>query len=1442
MAIAIPYTPKPVLLTSILPFGIVKNGDDVSYRFSLVLDLEPLIPETSNQKDYYELVGRYAFVLDNFVEISQAISRLVTGERKGDNYGLQVFPVASSSETNVLPAAECFPQVFNRSRSTATWDLLLATDRQRSAKMDASFARELFAPEPSPLAGAKIEMFRDLNDPTRVQGKLVGLQQQLTANGVAGLSSQKAGFQSLMATSVETLADVAHSDAVLRGINEFAVAQNRRQAAYIANGDNIEERIATASLSQAPDTVIETFSFINSNPILQRLFSTTIDFQIPAKDWHARLPGYAPFAIGINFPEILPDFTYRHLFSEMLFHSDSNSGSVIVMGDPSFDRSYTAVSYDRGAVLKGKSDLKGKFESIQAMIDNAKTESERYEINQKLNSINSSALTRGMTLYSDTDESATFQSVAANTAKGSTSEGLKEIDVSVGFRVGVAVGSDRTAPLGRRSVKLIDQNNSPIDLPDDFIFLDSPLANDTGAHSLVEESDGNGGTRIAHKVIISSAVANWDGQNTGLPNVFSSPEDDTNFRADTTEGSTSAASRLITQRFSEIFSEESAPMTARYSGAMKHSRVAVENKEKIRLISESAREEVKQIFGKIYQLRLAPEYRNGWGPPYECTKYPTEFKFKRNEVVKPVELYLRDTLVREEADPKTGLVVKKPMWDRVGESLHHMVIRNYSGESMDAETKTDQESVRYVLPPAISFQQALWHGKIFDIHKNEGRSASYSWYMRHHFPAFEGAPKRNKDGEVIKNKFYTGDEVYEHSTSMRDYFGESWFWSGDDWIINYLPDPLMSGFRLEFFRDKNYRIRAAEYEKYEQGEYYFSGDYPRIKAWRIVIGYHDGKSDLVEKEGSRTVRVRLERGSELFVRARTILADEYEDQLETFGNYNEFTKYGGNDILTPPLGISTVHATQRPLITPRLRNTLECKKPAQDEMQVSMKYVLDFEQLCVHPTNQGIAGYLPDMLPTGMIELYSKCAEYSDDPRRLVTANWNPTMPINKVALDRFESRAGETRAVFETAIKIDEQLDTMPKSLNRTSNEKNERKNYSADVSATFGARSHHFVEKTYWVKNKSRFTGYFSPNPKDPEQFNKNSDQPFVVRILNNKKPAPPSVADRNMTLVSTIDETKTKKRTTRTIRLRRIRLYLNRGRLSSGNGERLGIVVNEPKGKYNNHLVARRQVSRAGRDIVSDRGKPFDGFARNDEVLLTKANFVIRDPVDLTYKTQNTLVADLESFYPEYVEELGLMTYLPKFDTALNLWYVDIELDINDDEGNELHTAFVQFGLVHYQEFSEIYKIPVEDITTDCRISDVEMSRFIYVMASRTITYDEISSREFSITVLADQQSSVDLAHTGLKTRFFAFEEKKDGFRWTPVQETPGGGDNIIELLNGETLPIKLSSSSRRRITVVETEHRRRPNTAAEAAPTLVSQVIDNKQHRVVLINLFDPNTTN
>ncbi len=1352
-----------------------------------------------------------------------------------------------------------------------------------------------------------------------------GLQKASIMQMVAFNGKSVEQIQNVLGSVLQKLEEpIARVDANLTGISAFASSQNKIEVGRLNLKLNKSLEAFDGSGLVNVARIFDTFAFIGSNVLLQRFFGITIDFEITAANLAAAIGNKTEFTIEVRsdeFKEINPGETngvkWQPLVTPMEIVTgrdrDGNIASTILVKRTVKAPELMAQNYDIGAKLKNLQNVKELFGDVCEKLKTEKKESERIKLKKQLIKLDSSALTRGLNLYDglNADNLKDCLNLSVLNKPGTETidletnpDGVVIINdhlVTRGYRYASIVATpargrveQKAIHLGSRKVVVTDEKGPMKDLPQVFQTQVFSINSESGMHSLTEKTTGvrnDTQTTLEHELLIDSVILTWSGENIGMPSVFSNREDEENFEATQNEGSAPLSFQDTTRLFSTFFTERFFPVGVSYERTSSEILQHEQNRPpelKTLTIQYSINKNAKLLLGRNHKICFVPEYKNGWGPAFETASNElgfldfepgyqkartVDFLFKRNEPVKPVTFYLQDPLL------KTPPGVEGPKTDRTavdmrqGESLFHLVIRNETPKR--GETKKGQASVRYILPPPIPFEHALWHNKLFNT-QNDSEAMdfdeSYRWYKKYHRPLIEGELDENKkkitfkdaiDGSPRMKPFYPLPTRALGSPDMRP-----------SCEINYLSDPLSKGFRFQFFKDRHRLIKAQEYKEFEQLEFYFTGKYPKINPWMLILQDIDGgplvTSGKWPDKVTGLITIRLAKGEELFVTARTILHESYEKQLETFGNYNSFTRYGNNDLLSPPLEFDLVHATDKPLVIPQFNNTLRCEKEI-GQTRVSLTNTLNVEQLGIYKDKKGVVRYVEDMLPTGKVELYAKWKEYSDDPRHISTKNWTPLEPVNSVNLRRFENIDGESAAVFETEINISKQLDSMEKTLNRVTEPVSlESMNYAVDVTADYDLRETRFIEKSFWIKNKTKHSGYYpdgwgvkddsDQNASDQEKkgvFNRVSEVPFVIRFLNNKKPDPPELADRNIILVAVAEDNDKKK--SRTVSLNRLRFYFRRGRLSSGNGERIGFVLNEPESKFNDEFIAKGLVSTVGRDIVTDSAKPYDGLYRNEETLLTQANFVITDPYDLKDE-KGKPTSDLESFSPMYVPDLGLMTYLPRFDTGLDLWYVDVELDINTAAGLELHNPFLQFALVHYQENSFNYNQgDQKDTLLDCRLSDVYKSGFVYIMGSRLITCTWVGTRadvkiQFHPTSITDTakttlaqdiekiQNRTPSMQKSVKTRFFAFVQwkAKSDIKWVDATRIVGGQEQFafdeLKAINNYSAELAADSSNNEyRLVLIETEERT-GLTDGQTRPRSSQEILDDKNSRVVLVSTF------
>jgi hypothetical protein len=1472
---------KPYVLTSILPLGIKEDGS--AYRFSLCIDLLSSYPldKENNQTAPHPAGLRYFLfnygMKDNIAaEIRNGLKVVVTNEKK---------------EGSIMPATILFTDDFTKRNY---WELLLKEKintflELKEERLEAD-AKSIFKNASFLDQAANVEQFS-----ANLQANSVYAELEKTVRTLKEDPKMKVqdAVGPVAAKATELMPDIVLAGRQTQAVYNYALQHNTNH--NDANAVSYFSAKAKLFVEYFNEIVVaDVFSFIASNPVLQRLFHTTIDFEINATELKDFLKNDPSFNITVDTtanngtifgkPEGAM-IQWKHLKTGMVHISRPNLGEVILVRNNNDittawvkQQKFSATNYDATAKLKSLEPMLEKIKELKAK--KAFTESQRYRLYKDVITLDAAALTRGMNVYNIEikKEIEEFLNAAktkdpANPLAAITSPDdlLDEERVTRGFKYGIAGLTKPIIPLGTRAVSINNEDNDEIAIPEIFRNQDFAVNTDTAMHALVEETKADGTKEIKNSLIIDTALLTWSGENIGMPSIFSVQEDETNFGHDKSEGSISESAKYVIDLFLAIFKEDYGTIGMHYHGEINSGETPLMlNKDSdgkdFRFINKPINlnyaftTNAKLLLGKTHRLCMVPQYKNGWGmefngrtrvkdkinTPFELgynQLFPTsfmDFVFKRNEPVKPVQFFLMEPLLDDNNKAVAG---------REGESLYHLVIRNYNKEG-DKEIDTSQRSVRYILPPPLSFEHAFWHNKIFEMSTDD----SYDWYLKYHFPAIENQYKIDENGNLTEKK-YTKKEALKGSTRMNDFYpaNEKWYipdsWEHDN-IINYLPDPLSKGFRLEFYLDKNRTKKEKQYLQYEEQEYYFKGSYPFINAWRIIAKDTNDDYDDWVKSDDEKIYIRVQKGHELFITIRTILDERYEELMETYGNYNDYTRYGNNDLLTPPLEFSIIHATQRPLLRPAFHNTLQSAKD-MDKTQLALVNTLTIEQLDIAEGDDGITRYLDETVPTGKIELYAKWEDYKDDPDHLLSLDdpWTPEEPLNKIDTSVIGKGDGDLEAVHEASIELSPaNLEMMQGSLHKTGKSPNTSMNFSTEVRFEYDIRETRYMEKWFWIKNKSKFTSYFpshwGSDDKDRtaqthrDYFNQTSGEGFLTKILNNKKPTAPQLADRNIILVAVHEDRESDDKQIRKSSLNRLRLYFERGRFSSGKGERIGLVLNEAKGLYNDYLVSSGLISVAGKDILTDKTKPYDGLYRNADVLLQRSHFVTHDPYDLENESGKK-ASDIESFYPEYVEELGLMTYRPKLDKLLNCWYVEVELDINDDEGQELHNPFVRFAMVNYQEHSVNYNEArsTNDIAADCRISLIRQSGYVYIMGSRTI-YVEQAGGKVKVTLDYDKTSVID--QILLKTEFYAFiqHRKGSGMTWS---DKKGEGKERVQLpsllLRQDTLYGELQlkdGSGDYRVLILEVEYRQL------ATPVVVANLdglLADKQRRIVLVNIFD-----
>lgn len=386
--------------------------------------------------------------------------------------------------------------------------------------------------------------------------------------------------------------------------------------------------------------------------------------------------------------------------------------------------------------------------------------------------------------------------------------------------------------------------------------------------------------------------------------------------------------------------------------------------------------------------------------------------------------------------------------------------------------------------------------------------------------------------------------------------------------------------------------------------------------------------------------------------------------------------------------------------------------------------------------------FVENILATGNLELLCRKEEYYDGYDDYLTVESGRTTP--ELPLATFDD---QNKFISELKIKFsEEELNTLKKiyeieekpysvkSLNDKEKLKylekkhwnNEFLNLKTKLQIKLDIQSTKFEEREYALRNTSKFIGYFNDeqnNTKEQQEENNTNSfnelepftltsKPFKVMVLNNKKP---KKAEIKYT-ITTINENKTRynrKKIKSSQQGNIITIYMDRGRLSSGKNERIGIIFKDgdSNSDYYKYFEKHSMFSKIGKDIMSDLHTEGGGVELKSEYLKFD---------NLTPKT----IKNDYDYKPH--EELNMVSYLPKFDPEKGLWKFAIEVNILDKEGkditNELHNPFLQLNFVNLQPFSMNYvekddngKIS-NNFEHDCRFSVPTKSTWAYLLPKR------------------------------------------------------------------------------------------------------------------------------
>ncbi|OGX85081.1 hypothetical protein BEN47_15295 [Hymenobacter lapidarius] len=718
---------------------------------------------------------------------------------------------------------------------------------------------------------------------------------------------------------------------------------------------------------------------------------------------------------------------------------------------------------------------------------------------------------------------------------------------------------------------------------------------------------------------------------------------------------------------------------------------------------------------------------------------------------------------------------------RLGESHQQLVVRS----SELGARLNNAHCERYLLPPRLpQYQTLLWSAPKW---RQMLGSEQHRWFLKYQCEV--GSEEQFADNQKIckeRSKSRSDDlPVLGCKAGCKRYCGgikQPTVYSGH---LNYLPDPLANGFQIKFYLDEEGLLTASELEYPLQLCAFDLADYPAVRPWRLVLT-KDQRPDeidckIVSDSRQRVLTVRVRPGSQLFAQATAtyepsespfdpdlfqparLTTQEHKVALVEAlgGELRPLQREGQSYFADPHQALSTplafTHACQKPIVQPQVQHVALRRydpiittpptaraaallplapdpAPARLPGAFTALVNLHYEHLNIQ---QG--RHLPEVAPTGELELFALWNDYSGggalptrsiERKRQSVSTKTPTGGFLRIGTIDFAG--GVTTPELVTNAESGDYQRLCWQLLK-----------FASDPAIDIP----HHTDMVLRVRNASKFRRYFSAG--EPTEDEKNTFGTWSAEyrlsehgqwghatglqiyeasfLANNAKPAQPRI---NKILPVYIEDTDSRG-LQRDTNGWRARIVIEKPDKVTGHGARIAIPVRATESAYAKYLG--NWTAQAGSDSVTDAF--LDPRARirlptdsaNDSQL-PAYSFCI-DAQDLEPEYLNTFAPyfDVAEEGPE-VGRVGVISYLPQFDSAQALWYIDVQFNLRNRAGSELHNALVRLSLMAHQPLSANYNeqfqpTPLHFIDSadrfahDLRFSVPTQVDFFSILPSRT-----------------------------------------------------------------------------------------------------------------------------
>lgn len=606
-----------------------------------------------------------------------------------------------------------------------------------------------------------------------------------------------------------------------------------------------------------------------------------------------------------------------------------------------------------------------------------------------------------------------------------------------------------------------------------------------------------------------------------------------------------------------------------------------------------------------------------------------------------------------------------------GESSEVMVIRSNEGEPVSSyeakwPTKFKDTSIRHVKPPRSSVGFAVTHGALDNfIGKNaDAANTIYDKIVPKKDP-FTPSASSPADAVVIDG---------EANIKEVDYLADPMAAGAVFYLSPLDPNPKAAG-----YDDSKYYKRISFYSNTEATVDAVANADIDFEKWmnpmpfRIV--FKEGKSEIAWDEFQRKLTVSLPKGVQAkfnyacYWRPKDVL--KYSGMLAQLG-YNNFVDEaskamgaGRHWMISPWRVLTFVHAVQQPLS--ELAGSAE-KLPLINEAKTDRNFGDTEAAMSLNLKLQGFS--------TGQADIEADWKDIEDDG---ITINEKGFVEIpHKQKVLHFPSVYGIHNYVFG---------DFPDKNI----------------INNPFKAL-HHFNDTRHrWVNYKIIATTRYKENffnlineKKDAFVITRDGNTVSKVNVLSSARPLAPQVAY----VIPTFEWDRiTKGDTTLTARASGLRVYLKRPWYSSGEGEKLAVVLlpasNASAIMEMNTTLHERYATTWGFDPTKISGNIKGYIFPMKELFMG----IKKGDANNLYTEDNLSIGELPN------AKLNIVAYDVKFDAERNMYYADIMFNIGTT-----YFPFVKLSLAAYQQHS------VRKNEKDCCLSPLVQPDYIQVPPPR------------------------------------------------------------------------------------------------------------------------------